>query len=263
MWSKVFVGLLLVNIVTLAIWLALTESDSNGGGEVGKEGCLHVKQGTRLEFEAGQLICVGGCQLAPELPELLCTWGELEVSDLGALHGRNPFTCDFPSGPLIKLEEFNWTACDDEKGILLKTSTLTYSYHQGSRQPRVGTPTTMPALVLLLLFLIHRFFQELLRRERTPNSVWKGRSLEECEDAEEIKAKMRMEKRKAEERATEGQRLPVEDRICFKKNGGSELNETNVVGRSEPIRFLDHSMLKVKKGKKKTIKPSERKGLRV
>ena len=97
MWSKVFVGLLLVNIVTLAIWLALTESGSNGGGEVGKEGCLHVKQvifklemfsfflfamlsqGTRLEFEAGQLICVGGCQLAPELPELLCTWGELEV----------------------------------------------------------------------------------------------------------------------------------------------------------------------------------------
>ena len=44
MWSKVFVGLLLVNIVTLAIWLAVTEGDSNGGGEVGKEGCLHVKQ---------------------------------------------------------------------------------------------------------------------------------------------------------------------------------------------------------------------------
>ena len=44
MWSKVFVGLLVVNIVTLAIWLALTESGSNGGGEVGKEGCLHVKQ---------------------------------------------------------------------------------------------------------------------------------------------------------------------------------------------------------------------------
>ena len=44
MWSKVFVGLLLVNIATLAIWLALTESDSIGGGEVGKEGCLHVKQ---------------------------------------------------------------------------------------------------------------------------------------------------------------------------------------------------------------------------
>ena len=42
MWSKVFVGLLVVNIVTLAIWLALTESDSNGGGEVG--GCVHVKQ---------------------------------------------------------------------------------------------------------------------------------------------------------------------------------------------------------------------------
>ena len=44
MWSKVFVGILVVNIVTLAIWLALTESDSNGGGEVGKEGCLHVEQ---------------------------------------------------------------------------------------------------------------------------------------------------------------------------------------------------------------------------
>ena len=44
MWSKVFVGLLMVNIVTLAIWLALTESDSNVGGEVDKEGCLHVKQ---------------------------------------------------------------------------------------------------------------------------------------------------------------------------------------------------------------------------
>ena len=44
MWSKVCVGLLLVNIVTLAIWLAVTESDSNGGGEVGKEGCLHAKQ---------------------------------------------------------------------------------------------------------------------------------------------------------------------------------------------------------------------------
>ena len=96
MWSKVLAGLLVVNIVILAIWLALTESGSNGGGEVGKEGCLHVKQvifqlnlsfflfailsqGTRLEFEAGQLICVGGCQLAPELPEPLCTWGELEV----------------------------------------------------------------------------------------------------------------------------------------------------------------------------------------
>ena len=96
MWSKVLAGLLVVNIVILAIWLALTESGSNGGGEVGKEGCLHVKQvifqlnlsfflfailsqGTRLEFEAGQLICVGGCQLAPELPELLCTWGEIEV----------------------------------------------------------------------------------------------------------------------------------------------------------------------------------------
>ena len=96
MWSKVLAGLLVVNIVILAIWLALTESGSNGGGEVGKEGCLHVKQvifqlnlsfflfailsqGTRLEFEAGQLICVGGCQLAPELPELHCTWGELEV----------------------------------------------------------------------------------------------------------------------------------------------------------------------------------------
>ena len=44
MWSKMFVGLLVVNIVTLAIWLALTESDFNGGGEVGQEGCLHVKQ---------------------------------------------------------------------------------------------------------------------------------------------------------------------------------------------------------------------------
>jgi len=262
MWSKVLAGLLVVNIVILAIWLALTESGSNGGGEVGKEGCLHVKQGTRLEFEAGQLICVGGCQLAPELPELHCTWGELEVSDLKTLHGRVPFTCDFPSGPLVKLEEFNWTACDDDKGILLKTSTLTYSYPQGSHQPRVGTPTTMPALVLILLFLIHRFFQELLRRERTPNSVWKGRSLEECEDAEEVKAKMRMERRKAEESSREGQRLPVEDRICSKKSGGSgELN--NVVGRSEPIRFMDHSMLKEKKSKKKTIKPSDRKCLKV
>ena len=38
-----------------------------------------LSQGTPLEFEAGQLICVGGCQLAPELPELLCTWGEIEV----------------------------------------------------------------------------------------------------------------------------------------------------------------------------------------
>ena len=36
-------------------------------------------QGIRFEFEAGQLICVGGCQLAPELPALICTWGELEV----------------------------------------------------------------------------------------------------------------------------------------------------------------------------------------
>merc|ERR1712013_33862 len=120
-------------------------SEFNGGGEVGKEGCLHAKQRTPLEFEAGQLICVGGCQLAPELPELLCTWGEVEVSDLKAMHGRVPFTCDFPSGPLVKLEGFNWTACDDDKGI---------------RQPRVGSPTSMPALVLILLFLIHRFFQE-------------------------------------------------------------------------------------------------------
>ena len=39
-----------------------------------------LSQGTRLEFEAGQLICVGGCQLAPELPKLLCTWGEIEVA---------------------------------------------------------------------------------------------------------------------------------------------------------------------------------------
>ena len=44
MWSKVFVGLLVANIVALGIWLALTESKTNGGGEVGKEGCLHVKQ---------------------------------------------------------------------------------------------------------------------------------------------------------------------------------------------------------------------------
>ena len=44
MWSKVFVGLLMVSIVTIAIWLELTESGSNGGGEVDKEGCLHVKQ---------------------------------------------------------------------------------------------------------------------------------------------------------------------------------------------------------------------------
>ena len=121
----------------------------------------------------------------------------------------------------------------------------------------------MPALVLLLLFLIYRFFQELLRRERTPNSVWKGRSLEECEDAEEVKAKMRMERRKVKESSKEGQRLPVEDRICSKKVGGSELNETNAVGRSEPIRFMDHSMLKEKMGKKKKIKPSDRKGRRV
>ena len=185
------------------------------------------------------------------------------MSDLKALHLKVPFTCDFPSGPPVKLEEFKWDACDDDKGILVKTSTLTYSYHQGSHQPRVGTPTTMPVLVLLLLFLIYRFFQELLRQERTPNSVWKGRSLEECEGAEEVKVKMRMERRKAVESAREGQRLPVEDRICSKKNGGSELNETNAVGRSEHIRFMDHSMLKVKKGKKKTIKPSERKGLRV
>ena len=185
------------------------------------------------------------------------------MSDLKTLHGRVPFTCDFPSGPPVKLEEFNWTACDDDKGILLKTSTLTYSYHRGRRQPRVGTPTSLPALLLLLLFLIYRFFQELLRRERTPNSVWKGRSLEECEDAEEVKAKMRMERRKAEKISTEGQRLSVEDRICSKKNGDSELNETNVVGRSEPIRFTDHSMLKEKKSKRKTIKPSDRKGLRV
>ena len=128
------------------------------------------------------------------------------MSDLKALHLKVPFTCDFPSGPHVKLEEFKWDACDDDKGILVKTSTLifftplystlTYSY-QGNRQPRVGTPTTMPALVLLLLFLIYRFFQELLRRERTPNSVWKGRSLEECEGAEEVKVKMRMERRKA------------------------------------------------------------------
>ena len=185
------------------------------------------------------------------------------MSDLKALHGRVPFTCDFPSGPLVKLEGFNWTACDDDKGILLQTSSLTYSYHQGRRQSRVGSPTSTPALVLILLFLIHRFFQELLRRERTPTSVWKGRSLEECKDAEEVKAKMRMERQKAEESSREGQRLPVEDRICSKKNGGSELNETNFVGRSEPIRFTDHSMLKEKKGKKKTIKPSDRKGLRV
>ena len=237
-----------------------------------------LSQGTPLEFEAGQLICVGGCRLAPELLELLCTWGEIEVpassrvktftfvlqvSDLKALHGRVPFTCDFPSGPLVKLEGFNWTACDDDKGILLQTSSLTYSYHQGRRQPGVGSPTSMPALVLILLFLIHRFFQELLRRERTPTSVWKGRSLEECKDAEEVKAKMRMERQKAEESSREGQRLPVEDRICSKKNGDSELNETNVVGRSEPIRFTDHSMLKEKKSKRKTIKPSDRKGLRV
>ena len=38
-----------------------------------------LSQGTPLEFEAGQLICVGGCRLAPELLELLCTWGEIEV----------------------------------------------------------------------------------------------------------------------------------------------------------------------------------------
>ena len=232
-----------------------------------------------MEFEASQLICVGGCQLAPEIPELLCSWGELEVaassrvktivyidlqvSDLKALHLKVPFTCDFPSGPPVKLEEFNWTACDDDRGILLKTSTLTYSYRQSSHQPIVGTPTTKTALLLLLLFMIHRFFQELLRRERTPNSVWKGRSLEECEDAEEVKVKMRMERQKAEERAREGQRLPVEDRICSKKNGRSKLNETNALGRSEPIRFMDHSMLKEKKSKRKTIKPSDRKGLRV
>ena len=185
------------------------------------------------------------------------------MSELKALHLKVPFTCDFPSGPLVKLEEFKGAACDDDKGILLKTSTLTYSYHQGSRHTRVGTPTTMPALVLLLFFLIHRFFQELLRRERTPNSVWKGRSLEECEDAEEVKAKMRMERRMVEESSREGQRLPVEDRIYSKKDGGSELNETNVVGRSEPIRFTDHSMLKEKKSKRKTIKPSDRKGLRI
>ena len=93
--------------------------------------------------------------------------------------------------------------------------------------------------------------------------MWKGRSLEECEDAEEVKAKMRMERRKVEESSREGQRLPVEDRICSKKDGGSKLNETNVVGRSEPIRFTDHSMLKEKKSKRKTIKRSDRKGLRI
>merc|ERR1712013_846429 len=79
--------------------------------------------------------------------------------------GRVPFTCDFPSGPLVKLEGFNWTACDDDNGILLQTSSLTYSYHQGRRQPRVDSPTSMPALVLILLFLIHRISRAAQARE--------------------------------------------------------------------------------------------------
>jgi len=204
------------------------------------ETCLHQDQVTKLHLEGSQLVCEEGCHLAEPLLELHCN-----VEGWNQAGSVVEVACDTLPGPQVA----TCTTCDENTGILPHTCLLLYSFSEAedSAAKVVATNQKLAAafMMLLLSILVFMLLSEPRRNQRVPSSFWKGRGGDEGNvEVENLKTKMRLEK----EKESGG--------CCQEKAREMTVDIGNSDGRTAPTFLLEHSMIKERKGRKKTGKRS-------